>query len=694
MADFLNESWLAQAFLISDDKLPRASDIANRYWTSASLKFTSARLGGSIAINPRYQYTRYADIRNKGRLADKQEVSLAPNTNIGQGRVYSEVHDDPAQIIYICPGVPQFNSLLGFISTATNPELMSLVRTGRAPSLTFKISSFIGRAISTVFIASRFPVVAISMALGGIYNKLLNKPTSKFYTLKPTPHLYWSAVQSLVESFAINRKIIMPQLKGKLFEERPARPGQVFEVDDDYLKAYSELMPDIFRDGALYDVFALATAAQRTAIKTIYQEYDTYNEASTTDFAGYLYKTMTGKGTHPVVGHTSEGDSTFFGMLDHWLTLGNYKKEEGKEAQAAEGDPRGYQLKEGENGIPKEQNGKFEQFLQGMDAQLRNGAMFLAIRTAHTGAVSESFSNSVVESAIAQQINGASSNAQNIRFTLADGNIVGGAIGAVINGVKEIATDAVTGAAHGLTFGISTAIHALSGIGFMDIPKHWQSSNMNLPRTSYTLELNSPYNNNISLMSDKFIPLAMIMALALPRSTGKASYTSPFICSYYDRGRAQSRLAMVENVSIERGTGNMGFGIDGTPYGMKITLTFVDLSSIMHIPIGGGTIFDFDTVIDEDNLLNDYLAMVSGLDLYSQFYFGPRAALKVAKLVTQKMKYTSPYWLGSMAHHTATAGWLNSATLGLSGTVMEVIEGPLQGSGVITNASTGRGAGS
>jgi hypothetical protein len=76
-----------------------------------------------------------------------------------------------------------------------------------------------------------------------------------------------------------------------------------------------------------------------------------------------------------------------------------------------------------EYSVPTEQSkGYLSSLAEEMDSQLRNGAMFAAFRVNHTGSVNESFSNSVVESAIGQQINSASSSMASTRFSLADGS--------------------------------------------------------------------------------------------------------------------------------------------------------------------------------------------------------------------------------------------------------------------------------
>ena len=129
--DFLlDKDWVKHAFSVSDTELSEPADIINRYWSSASAKFTDTRLGANIGINARPQFTRYSDIRVKGRLAGRNDVTLgATKGNFGMGRYYSEAIDDPSQTIYMRFGVPQFNSLTNFLTRAFDSEQTVMART-------------------------------------------------------------------------------------------------------------------------------------------------------------------------------------------------------------------------------------------------------------------------------------------------------------------------------------------------------------------------------------------------------------------------------------------------------------------------------------------------------------------------------------------------------------------------------------
>ena len=224
--------------------------------------------------------------------------------------------------------------------------------------------------------------------------------------------------------------------------------------------------------------------------------------------------------------------------------------------------------------------------------------------------------------------------------------------------------DLALGALDGVTMGMSNLALGLGGSGFIDIPKHWQSSTAQLPRSSYTMKLISPYGNAISQIQNIYIPLCMILAGTLPIATGKQSYTSPFICQLFDRGRCQIRLGMIESLQITRGTSNLAFDLNGNALALDVTFTVVDLSSIMYMPLTTGTLGGVDMTMDEDNILMDYFAVLAGQDLYTQIYDMSKAKLNIARQLMKVGKLTSAAYWSSLFHESATSGTVQKLTFG------------------------------
>lgn len=700
----LDESWAKTAFLISDSELGSTTDVVNRYWSSASAKYTDTRLGANIGINPKPQFTRYSDIRAHGRKAGRSKVTLTNTTgNYGMGRYYSEAIDDPSQTVYLRLGVPQFNGLMSFLANAYDSDMTALARTGRSSSMFYKF----GKAIGTITIVSAFPLVAAAVVLGKAASWLLSRSTSKFYTLKSTMHTYWGVVNNLVTAFAVTRGLL-PKFMDDNNDNKGQRLGQPYVVDQSQLNYLTELMPDVFggyskgiggsaSSNNSFDIYGMANKAQRTANRVFAEDYAKLNNQSATDYEGYLKKELTGTGSHTTYISKDNGESTWPAYFNKMIMSDTYKLED--KENRLEKDPR-----DNPNSTDprlKKEDGWFEKFknwggdisewkdklAENIDAEYRDGAQFAIFKVNHTGNLSESFGNSVGESDLSQKINGISSSMKQARFTFGEGNLGMGMVGDVITGVAGAATDLAMGALDGITMGFSNVLKGLGGAGYIDIPKHWQSSSAQLARSTYTMELISPYGNVVSQLQNMFIPLAMIMAASLPLSTGKQSYTSPFLCQLFDRGRCQIKLGMIESLSVERGTTNLAFNNVGNVLGMKVTFTVVDLSSIMHMPISGDGLFDVDITIDEDNILSDYIAVLSGQDLYSQIYAMPKAKLKFAKFWQNKQKILSPAWQASALHESMRSGTLNTLTLGATGVYTDVVDLFVRGSSLAAGSS-------
>lgn len=676
--EILDKNWTKVAFMVSDQEIGNEIDIVNRYWSSASAKFTDSRLGCNIGINPRPQWTRYSDIRVKGRMKDRETVSITNvSGNYGMGRAYSEGIDDPSQKIYMRFGVPQFNSLLTYLNRAFDREMTILARTGRAPTAWYKLAKVVG----TAFALSAYPMLTITVSVGKAMSWLMGKETSKFYTLKPTMHLYWSTVNLLVNNHAINTGIF-PRV---LSDEEGQSLGKPYKLDEEQMQAMSALMPDVFNGHGYFDIYALANRAQRMANKLFSQDFNRLDNGTSTDFEGYLYKDSTGSGRHSTYISNPEGKPTIAAFLNNVLMDSKlYTAPEQGEVQN-EFDPRAEKDKPSQEGAestdPAASNSSYiDDLKRYAEAEWRDGSQYAVFRVDHTGSIGESFGNSTAESDLAQKLNSISSQAREARFSLADGNIMGGIAQDIMNKVTEVGM----GVLDGVTLGFAGLVPGLGGSGYLDIPKHWQSSSVSLPRGSYTIQLISPYNNPISRMINIWIPFYMLLAGAMPRSTGKQSYTSPFYCQLYDRGRLQSRLAMIESLNITRGTSNLQFDAYGQALAIDISLNVVDLSTIFHMPMSSGELLSTDITMDEDNIAADYLATLAGMDIYSQIYPFPKAQLKLTKKLLQlKQKATSPAFHASVFKNSMENGFLNDITFGAAGAISAIPEVFVRGNAVL-----------
>lgn len=656
----LDKSWLSNAFMIPDTGFKDEFIQTNRYYSSANVKFTDSRLGCNIGINPRPQWCHYSDIPVSGRLTRNPPSLTGVSGNYGMGRQYSEFIDDPAQRIYMSFGVPQFNSLIGFLGTAYETNQVTMARTGRAKSIFYTASQVVGFAM----LASSFAAVAMVIYGAKVLTWFRTRPTSKFYTMKETMPLYWSAVNQLVNSMAINRGILPTFLDPAGEAGSEQRIGRPYKLDEQYLDTLTTMMPEVFRKNSLgtfyFDMLAVANRAAIISARLLKDEYESLDKGEATDFTGYVKRTLTGQETRASRVTNRDGGRSMGAIVDRYVTdyvtsafslEGFYKKVADVKSYITGEDPKneGVEVNLRADKMRREQEApKLADYI---DSQIHDGTLFATFIVDHTGPVNESWSNSVTESELSKKLNGIVSDMASARFSLAEGNILGSIQQSIVTAV----TDTVSGALSGFTGGLSNVVEGLAGAGYMDVPKHWQSSSYNAAKSSYSIQLITPYGNPISQLINLDIPLAMLIAGALPRSTGRASYTAPFLCQIYDRGRCQHRLAMIESLSFNRGTSHLGFNDIGSALAIDVTFSVVDLSSIMHMPISTGFIGDIDIAQDEDNVMVDFLAVLAGRSIESQIYAWPKARLKYANLLVNYSKLTSSSYLGMVFGNTSVA---------------------------------------
>lgn len=624
-AKIRDSSWLRQVFLVpTKGNNPLIDDIEKRNssFSTARFKFANTSLGGSLAINPPPQYTPNADRRVPGvhERRDKNNEPLERENQGTLGRYYSEAIDDNSRVISMRMGVPAFNSLSSFFTGFYNYNAGLLARTGRATGAFYNL----GLASGYVASLAVWPLFIINLG-ADLVKFFMNRPRSKYYYLKPTMPLYWNAVTQLVNNIAVNKGIIPRVLDDNTTNLLDGR----FPFKEDDIRHVASMMGDIYMEGGQINVYAMATRYQRQARKMygymqeMYMNSGKFND--TYAIVEDLYEKRVDLGTR-------ENPSLSM-YLKKWIStsLGTPKQTEQQQnapapAPGATGASNNTTVSADTESGPTEKT-DVEGFLSFLEAELDDGSQFITLRVDNEASAQESFSNQTGDSEIGMKINSMSGQSRETTFNLAGGNISDGLLGKAAGAAAEAVKDFVGGVADGLSI---SGIAALGGAAFVDIPKHWTSSTANLPRMNYSLSLVSPYGNKLSQLMFMYVPLCMILAAALPLSTGKQSYTSPFLVQLFDRGRAQTRLGIIDSLSITRGTTHLGFNNAGNAMGIDVSFSIQDLSSVMHMPIVQG--FSVAAgLFDDETVFTDYMAILGSLTVNEQIYPVERLRLRLTK---------------------------------------------------------------
>lgn len=654
-----DDAWVQSAFMI-----PRHAgnvrDARLRVFSNTAFKFTDTTLGGNFALNPPPQFTRTADLKLVGRFArprnDEKSVSSRSLTSAGMGRKYGEMIDDNSQLVHFRFGVPQFNSITSFFTGFFDGKAAYLSKTGRAPGFFYKL----GRATGFVVTIPLIPI----MLLGEAYAFLTRQPSSKFYYIKPTMPLYWQSVNTIVNSIAVNMGIIKrvwaddsnEEVKDKLNEKVDTYNDGDFAPSKDLrhtksdIALYHKYFPDIFRENGGIDVYAVANRAQRVANVARQRALEAASDLSgdynslRTKLSEYIGRDVTADGKEVKIGQDFKDPGTGFketGLtgLDAYIAAWNETDAAKPNYAAADDKGNTNQVDEVEKA-----GSWFSNFVKFAKAELQDGGQFVTLRVNHTGAVSESFGNSTQESNLKQSINGTSADMRSKTFDVSGGNLGDGVILGAIEGIGSAVKDFSFGVLDQLNI---SGLRSLAGAAFVDIPEMWADSFASLPSKSYTIELRSWSGDPISRLMSLYVPLACIIAGVLPKSVGKHAYDSPFILEMYDKGRTQSRLGIITDVSISRGEGNLGWNKDNHALGINVTMTIKDLSSVIHMPLNAST-----GLFDHDSNFGDYMAVLGSVAMMDQIEPLAKMHLNLTRKMVEFQSWTSPSRWASMFNNT------------------------------------------
>lgn len=672
----IDSEWVSSRFMTPDENLS-AIDSANRYFSTVRWKFFSTQLGGHVSINPRPGYTPYADIRH-GQRGYTVPVTIQNETGkFGMGRFYSESIDDNAFTVMMTFGIPRFNSLVSFFTRAVDGIDSYVAKHGRMPT-GYAWAEKAGSLLVFVF----FPLVTTSiLTLKALASLLANDGNNfNYYYMEPAMHMYWASVNQLVTQLSTELGLLVPEFNAS--NQTSKKIGQVAQFDQEDIDFLKKYLPGLISDNNYIDVFAIASRAQALAAKKLYAEYELYRKdpSSKFDFLGYVYDSNAVKGEYKSAGSNFINATSYYLSFNNFVTklfkpgntsnlytrdwpaaevaangsnpaleaLLNSEDEAIREgARAAAIDAGAEDSVNGTNvGLYKETDetgldrypstilGTSESeytgaFLETIDSNMREGGLYTCFTVDYMGSVSESFSNSVSNMSIGEGVKSVAQSVKDIRFNLAGGNILGEMQQEATNAIKSV----VAGALNGITFGLSNVITTILGGGYVDIPKKWDDSSMSFPTITYKTRLIAPYGNLYSKLQNIYIPLCMLLAGTLPMAVGKASYSSPFLCSVFCKGVQKIRLGMITSLSIERGVSNLAYDRHKRAMAFDVSWTITDFSNLITAPMNtsamGRGVFNF--TLEDDTNMGNYLATIASRDYFTDKYLGPKILMSLSR---------------------------------------------------------------
>ena len=667
-SQIVDSEWLKSTFIIKDSEIVVGDEYSkyirkNRYFSTADYKFTSTSPGMNMAVNPKPQFTRYCDIRSKGKL-QRPDITVGTtghNTGLGMGRYYSEAIDDNQQRIFLRFGVPKYMPLLLWMSKSFDIDKVILHNRG---VITTTLLEAVG-LVSKFFAIASAPLLAIGMFAVNVYTQ-----NSRFYSVKDTMYTYWATVENILNQMTARRTMVPYVLQDYSFKLDNTMNREQ-KVSKSFVETLNSLIPDII-DGETgrISVFAIALRSQAAFNKMLHEDYKANEQKSlSTDFKGYQ---ETGSTSHDTYFTNSKGEASFFTKYlfekAYNLLIKDNKDQEvslldegsgATQSSLIDYDPA-YLDKDGKplslNVDPnnpqdnpeakiqknaKDKKATFDKYKEYMLAELSEGAAFAVFNVDYTGSVGESFSNSSGSNPIESTFNAISSKARNISNILSSATDI-----PIVQDVMKFAADTGATILSNASFGIANPLLALAYGVNISMPKVWEASSASLPRANYKIKLISPYGNAYSQLFNIYLPLAMILAGSLPRATGSSSYTSPYMCQLFDRGRVNIQMGMISQVGITRGTSNLAFSRNGHPNAIDVDIAIDNLDEIISVDVqSSGVITRLADALSpdfSDNPFTSYLNTITAVDVYTQVYRVPMMRLKLAERMMVLKTVTNP----------------------------------------------------
>lgn len=720
--EILDSNWLSNKFMVPAKDIDPNFRVQS-YKCSAHYKFQDTTLGGHRACNPPAQFTRYADIRANDfwypwdPLSNVQTVdggkvyTVGPDGNVtdvisninfmtttshtGMGRYYSEALDDGWQEIYLTFGLPKFNGLLDFFKSAITYEDMYIAKHGRVPT-TYNVLSPIASAVTFAFMPG---LTILSFFISRGFDLIAGNKPYNYYYLEPAMHLFWSSCNNIANQIATAMGILAIDNNNDVKDQSKAQElvqGKVLRFDSDMKKLLQANFHDmdVFGTANYIDIYSMITRYQNRVNSVMKIDLDDLANQSNPfgtlkemqEYQNKTVQSMASRMTQYTFLNRSTSKMPKIDMSNNDVTFEKdserliekaphlFKKEDPNALKGPNPDtlPQedsnffldtfGRAVSWVTNAIKSKWNNTTKVF----DASSRLATSQVIFLVQPTGATSESFSNSVGEINTGGTIKSLGQAAHNANFNFAGGRLGIGPIDALIDGAKQAGMALIDS----FTFGASNLVRGLLAGGYMDIPKMWQDSDCSFPNVTYSMDLIAPYGHPYSRFQNIVVPISILLTGALPMKVGKASYTSPFLCSCFCQGVQHIRLGMITDLSITRGGGSMQQTFDRKTNFVSVSFSITDFGHKINAPINT-TIFSkkFFPILEEETPFADYIDMLTGKHISDVKWAWPnikqrfsnmlkmRGPLNPVNIAGMWGRFIGDTWpLSTMFHYPASEG--------------------------------------
>lgn len=302
-----------------------------------------------------------------------------------------------------------------------------------------------------------------------------------------------------------------------------------------------------------------------------------------------------------------------------------------------------------ESGILSHLGKKLRDMYDAFSASMFGGTDFMAYRVERTTDANESISNSTKQSEMAAKLNEANATARSASFSTFEGKTGYAMIDEIVEGAKSTIKTVAD------KLGGGSLVTLATGNGYFNVPEIWDNSSFS-KSYSFNIQLRARYGDPVSIYQSIMVPLATILAMALPRQIGQNMYTSPFMVRGYCKGLFAIPLGVVDSISIRRGQPEFGWALNNIPISVDINISIKDLSPAIFLSIGRTGFLDAITspiatlrkLFRTNDDLEMYLSVLCGLGMIDILRQGRTLLKRINKTMMIHRNTTfSPIYYGT-----------------------------------------------
>lgn len=243
------------------------------------------------------------------------------------------------------------------------------------------------------------------------------------------------------------------------------------------------------------------------------------------------------------------------------------------------------------------------EYLNGGIAKYWN-AQFIPFRCSKDVTSSESFSNSMDANPLMEKFNSQATEAESGAAENDPNSSLGDKIGAKLKtmGMKFLGS-------------FSEQALVLSGRGRISLPDVFSSSSFSRS-ISLEFKFHCPYGDTLGQFENEYMQLMFLLAMAVPRQTGKLTYTSPFAVRVFVKNHIMINYGMIESLTVTRGGDNNDWCPNGFPKTLSVSVSIKDCEPNISLPMASrGPLRMALEVMFPASGISEYLSSIGGLPL-------------------------------------------------------------------------------